>query len=207
MRHINISRAISLAALAAGLATSAFGQQSPYESYQEQPALHKQDALAYFGFDLDFTKKSANPNIDYPTFPNPRNTANIVRYKPYSLVAASGSGACFEIFSNTAPAGSDLLLSVQNAANQWVFLADDNAGNGQFWARVYVTNGQGVTLRISEYVTRLANGQLNTLNQANIGVVKVNADPGGAVTATSCHLSGKPFWQFNANSGNPYNPS
>jgi hypothetical protein len=207
MRHINISSAISLAALAAGLGTSAFGQVAPYQSYQEQPAPNKQNPQAYFGFALDFSKKSANPNIDYPSFPNPRNTVQNVRYMPYSLVAGSGSGACFEISSNSAPAGSDLLLSVQNAANNWVFLADDNAGNGQFWARIYVPNGHGVTVRISEYLTWISEGQQNTVNQANIGVVKVNADPGSAVTASSCRVSGKPFWQPTLNSGNPYNPS
>jgi hypothetical protein len=207
MRHINISRAISLAALAAGLGTSAFGQVAPYESYQEQPAPNKQNPQAYFGFDLDFSKKSANPNIDYPSFSNPRNPVQNVRYMPYSLVAGSGSGACFEISSNSAPAGSDLLLSVQNAAGNWVWLADDNAGNGQFFARIYVPNGSGAMVRISEYVTWISEGQQNTVNQANIGVVKVNADPGSAVTASSCRLSGKPFWQSNLNSGNPYNPS
>ena len=207
MRHINISRAISLAALAAGLGTSAFGQVAPYESYQEQPAPNKQNPQAYFGFDLDFSKKSANPNIDYPSFPNPRNPVQNVRYMPYSLVSSVGSGACFEIFSNSAPAGSDLLLSVQNAAGNWVWLADDDAGNGQFWARIFVPANSGQTVRISEYVTWISEGQQNTLNQANIGVVKVNADPGSAVTASSCRVSGRPFWQSGLNSGNPYNPS
>jgi len=203
---MNIGSAIGLAALVAGMATTAFGQVAPYRSYQEQPAPNKQNAIAYFGYDLDFSKTSANPNNNYPFFPNPRNPVQNVKYMPQIFTAATGSGACFEIASTSTPAGSDLLLSVQNAAGNWVWLADDNAGAGQFRARMYIPAQAQYSVRISEYVTWVSEGQQNTLNQANIGGIKVNADPGSAITASSCRIAGMPFWQPNLNGGNPYNP-
>lgn len=207
MRHMNIGKAISLAALAAGFGTSAFGQVLPYESYQEQPAPTKQSAMAYFGYDLDFTKTSVNPNNNYQFFQNPRNPVQNVKYQPQIFTAAVGSGACFEISSGSAPAGSDLLLSVQNTAGNWVWLADDNAGGGQFRARLYIPAQAQYSVRISEYQTWVSEGQQNTLNQANISMIKVNADPGSTISASSCRQTGVPFWQPNLNSGNPYNPS
>lgn len=200
MYSINFTRAIGLSALAVGLATSAFGQVSPNSFYQEQAAPNKQNAMAYFTYDLDFTKTSVNPAINYFTAPNPRSPANIVKFRPHTFVAAIGPGACFEI-SSSGPAGSDLILSVENQAGNFVWVADDNAGGGQFRARLYMNGSAQYTVRISEYFSP------NNNNQNAINIIKVNADPGAAITAASCRVNGMPFWQYNLNAGNPYNPS
>jgi hypothetical protein len=182
------------------MATSAFAQVAPNSFYQEQPAPAKQSAMAYFSYDLDFTKTSINPAINYYTAPNPRAPGNIVKFRPHTFVAAIGAGACFEI-SSSGPAGSDLILSVANQAGNYVWVADDNAGGGQFRARMYLPASAQYTVRISEYFSP------NNNNQNAIGIIKVNADPGSAITASSCRTAGMPYWQPNLNAGNPYNPS
>jgi hypothetical protein len=200
MRHVNIRRAVSQSILAAGLATSAFAQIAPFHAYTEQPAPNKGETVNALQFDLDFTKTSLNPAINYPTFPNPKFPQRIVKYEPYSFTASLTPGGCFEMAS-VGPTGSDLLLSVQNQGGYWVWLADDNGGNGQFKARLYIKSGAKYTVRISQSTTP------NNNDQNGILVRKINADPGSAITASSCRVPGVPFWQPDLNLGNPYNPS
>jgi hypothetical protein len=200
MYSINFKRAISLSALAVGLATSAFGQIAPVLSYMDEPVTAKGQTYLTLRPDLDFTKTSANPAADFPTFPNPRNPGNIVKYYTLNLVAAQFPGGCFEIAS-FGPAGSDVILSVQNQAGTWKWLADDNSGGGQFRARIYLPDNASYLARISEYSSP------NNNNTNSIDFMKVNRDGGSAITATSCRATGMPFWQPNLNSGNPFNPS
>jgi hypothetical protein len=203
MLHADIRIALGLSALAVGLATSAFGQVAPpgpYQFYSENPAPNKGNLAGGQQYDLDFTKKSLDPAIDYPTFPNPKAPQNIVKYQDHFFAANVGLGACFEIASS-GPAGSDLVVSAQNQAGTHVWLADDNNGNGQFRLRFFIKAGAQYHVRVHEYSSP------NNNNRDGIIVRKFNLDPGAAITATSCRAAGVPYWQFDLNGGNPYNPS
>jgi hypothetical protein len=199
MLHMNFRKAISLSALAAGLATSAFAQTAPFQFYLEQPAPNPGNLAGVQEYDLDFTKTSLNPAINYPTFPNPKFPQNIVRYQPHNFTASVGLGACFEI-SSSGPVGSDLIVSVQNQAGTWVWLADENAGNHQFRARFFIRAGLPRALRVSESKSP------NPNNQNRITVRKLNQTPGTAITATSCRVAGLPYWQLDVNGGYPILP-
>lgn len=200
MFRMNFTNAVGISVLAAGLAASAFGQAGPYKFTAEYLGLNKGDLLAGLQYDLDFTKTSVNPALNYPTFTNPRDARFTVKFHPHFFSTQVGPGSCYEIQSS-GPAGSDLLLSVQNAAGAFVWLADDNNGGGQFRARLYVRPGAQTITRISEFTSP------NNLNQNGIIVRKFNLDPGIAITPTSCRAAGVPFWQIDVNGGNPLNPS
>jgi hypothetical protein len=200
MLPMNIRKAVSLSALTAGLVTSAFGQAGPFNFFQEQLAPIKGNLMHAFQYDLDFTKVSINPAINYATFPNPNAPQFIVKFSPQFFASNIAPGACYEIQSS-GPVGSDLLLSVLNQAGNWVWLADDNDGNGQFRARLFIKSGAQQNVRISEYASP------NNNNQNGIVVRKFFLDPGSVITATSCRAVGVPFWQMDLNLGNPFNPS
>jgi hypothetical protein len=200
MRHLNIRRAVSLSVLAAGLAASAFGQAGPYKLYSESLAPNKGDMANGLQYDLDFTKTSLNPALNYPTFPNPKAPQNIVKFHPHFFFINIAPGACFEIQSS-GPVGSDILISGRNQAGNYVWLADNNDGNGQFRVRIFIKSGAQNHVRIHEAKSP------NNNNQNGIVVRKLNRDPGAAITATSCRAVGVPFWQSDLNFGNPYNPS
>jgi hypothetical protein len=199
MRSINIIRAVSLAVLAAGWAASASAQGGPFNTFSEYVAPNKGNLVHAFMYDLDFTKTSVNPAINYATFPNPKAPQFIVKFSPQFFSTQVAPGSCYEIQSS-GPVGSDLILSVLNQAGNWVWLADDNDGNRQFRARVYIKSGAQYNVRISEYSP-------NNNDQNGIAVRKFNLDPGDVITATSCRSAGVPFWQPDLNGGNPYNPS
>lgn len=194
MQYGNIMKLVGLATLAIGFATSAHAY--PYQFYQEETAVNYGDESLFWHFGLDFTATSANPANNFLTFTNPRSTLT-VKYHPLSIVSLGG---CYEIHT-TGASGSDPIISVQNQAGTWTWLADDNGGNGQFWARVYLKPSGSNELRISQY----SNG--NTNDQLEVYVRKVKADPDSVITAHSCRLSGTPFWQYDQNSGNPYSRS
>lgn len=200
MHFKKIGKAIRLATLAAGLATTAFAQVGPYNFFSENPAPNKGDVMQGIQYDLDFTKISINPAINYSTFPNPKAPQNIVKFSPQFFFSNIAPGACYEI-NSAGPAGSDLILSVMNQAGNWVWLADDNAGGGQFRARLFIKPGAQQVIRISEYASP------NNNNQNGIIIRKLNLDPGAAITAISCRQAGTPFWQRDLNLGNPFNPS
>lgn len=196
---MHIGKYLKVAGLSAmasfGLSVSAFGQ--PYQHYQEKSAPNTGDMSVFHHYFLDFTTSSANPAYNWPTFTNPRNNSSVVRYAPHRITAAVSPGGCFEI-SSSAPMGSDILLSVQNNAGTWKFIADDNAGLGQFLARVYVKPSAQYEFRISEYSPG------NNSNQPNIYVKKLKLNPGSSINSSSCRVSGIPYWQHDLNSGNPY---
>jgi hypothetical protein len=190
-----------LAALTIGLVSTVSAQTVPHEFYHEKSLpISDQGDIFIHTYSLDFTKTSLNPSLNYETFPNPRNTSSIVKFFPHRLVAAASPGACFEITSE-GPAGADPIISVQNHAGVWAWLADDNQGGGQFRARIYIKPVGQYEFRISQYTPGNNNDQLG------IRVRKIKANSGSAINATSCRLSGVPFWQNDLNSGNPYNPS
>jgi hypothetical protein len=200
MHPSKIMKAVGLSVLAAGLASTAFGQAGPYQLFSEAPAPNKGDMSAGLQYDLDFTKKSFNPALDYPTFPNPKAPQNIVKFKPHFFFENQAPGACFEIQS-TGPVGSDLVVSAMNQAGTYVWLADDNAGNRQFRLRFFIKSGAQYHLRVHEYVSP------NNNDQNGMVLRKLNLDPGAAITATSCRAAGVPYWQIDLNGGNPFNPS
>lgn len=199
MSFRNMRNAVGVSVLAAGMAASAFGQFTPIEFYREQAAPNKGDMAMHHNYNLDFTTNSANPAFNYFTFPNPKAPGFIVKYQSHTFVSAFAPGACFEIVSS-GPNGADVILSVFNQAGAWTWLADDNAGNRQFRARIFLPGFAQYAVRISEYSPN------NPNNQTHINVRKYNLDGGAAITATSCRLNGVPFWQPNLNGGNPYNP-
>jgi hypothetical protein len=200
MLHVDFKKAIGLSALAVGLATSAFGQTGPYQFFSQYLAPNKGDLVSFQQYDLDFTKKSLDPALDYPTFPNPRAPQNIVKFQPHFFAVNFGFGSCFEIIS-TGPAGSDLAVSALNQSANYVWLADDNYGGGQFRLRFFIKAGPQFHVRVHEYASP------NNNNRSNIIVRQLNLDPGAAITATSCRAAGLPYWQYDLNAGNPYNPS
>ena len=199
MSHVDLRRAVSLWVLAAGLGTSAFAQSQPFEFFHEELAPNKGDVHWYYQYDLDFTKTSANPALNYPTFPNPKAPGSIVKFQTHSFMPGIGTGSCVEIES-FGPLASDLVLSVTNQAGTWKALADDNvAGTHHFKARLFLKFAVSYTVRIHEYSS-------NPNNQNTISVKKINLNPGSAINATSCRVAGLPFWQSDLNLGNPYNP-
>jgi len=193
-------RAVGLSVLAAGLATTAFAQGGPFNTFSEYSAPNKGDLVHAFMYDLDFTKTSVNPAINYATFPNPKAPQFTVKFSPQFFSTLIAPGSCYEI-QTSGPVGSDLLLSVMNQAGTWVWLADDNDGNRQFRARMFIRSGAQYNVRISEYTSP------NNNDQNGVAVRKFNLDPGAAITATSCRAAGVPYWQPDLNGGNPYNPS
>ncbi len=195
MHYGNIIKVVGLATLAMGFATSAHAQNSPYQFYQEETAVAWQSESLYWTFDVDFTKTSANPLYNFTTFTNPRTGGTVNSY-PLKIVSLGG---CYEI-RTTGATGSDVLLSVQNYNNVWTWLADDNGGNGQFFARVYIKPPAQYDLRISEYTNGNANDQITVIMR------KVKANPGSTINSSSCRLLNQPYWQMDLNSGNPYNP-
>lgn len=194
MHYRNIMKAVGFAALAAGFATNAHA--NPFQFYQEETAVNYGDEALYWSFDLDFTATSANPANNFFTFTNPRS-GGTAKYYGLSIVSLGG---CYDIHT-TGASGSDPIISVQNQAGTWNWLADDNGGNGQFWARVYLKPSGANELRISEYSS-------NSNNQLQVYVKKIKADPDSIINgAQSCRQSGMPFWQYDLKSGDPYNPS
>jgi len=196
MHYGNIMKVVGAATLALGFATSAHAQSSPGQFYQEEVATTYQSEALFWFFDVDFTKTSANPIDNFQTFPNPRS-GGTVNYYPLRIVSLGG---CYDIHT-TGASGSDPIISVQNQAGTWTWLADDNAGSAQFWVRVYLKPAGTNELRISAY----SNGNSN--DQIQVYVKKVKADPGSTINSQSCRQSSMPYWQSDLNSGNPYNPS
>ena len=92
------------------------------------------------------------------------------------------------------------MVSVQNFAGNWTWLADDLSGGPQFFARFYIKPAAQNDVRISQYT----NGNPN--DQITVYVRKVKANPGATINASSCRLLNRPYWQMDLNSGNPYNP-
>lgn len=194
MKYGNIMQLVGAATLALGFATSAHAE---YLFYQEETAVNYGDESIFWFFDLDLTKTSANSAYNFPTFTNPRS-GSTVKYYPLNLVSLGG---CYDIHT-TGASGSDPIISVQNQAGTWTWLADDNAGSAQFWVRVYIKPSAINELRISEYT----NGNNN--DQLQVDIKRVKADPGSTINgAQSCRQSGMPYWQYDLNSGNPYDPS
>jgi hypothetical protein len=199
MRLGNIAKMVGFAVMTAGFATTAFAQSSPYIYHEEDPAPNVGNISLFQHFAVDFTANSANSAYNMPTFPNPKATSLIVRYFPYSIVAAVSPGGCYEITSSGA-SGSDPLLSVQNNAGTWKALSDDNGGNLQITARVYVKPSARYEFRISEY----ASGNSN--NQIQVYVKKLNLSAysgSGTPPSSSCYIQGVPYWQSDLLSGNP----
>lgn len=144
---------------------------------------------------MDFTKTSANPVYNFQTFTNTQS-GGTVNYYPLKIIILGG---CYEIHT-TGAAGSDPIISVQNQAGTWTWLADDPGGAPQFYVRVYLNPPSQNEMRISAY----RNG--NAKDQITVAVRKVKANPGSTINSSSCRLLNKPYWQADLNSGNPYNP-
>ena len=194
MHYGNFMKVIGLAALVAGFATTAHAY--PYQFYQEETAVNYGDEALFWHFGLDFTATSSNSGENFQTFTNPRS-GGTVKYYPLSIVSLGG---CYEIHT-TGFSGSDPIVSVQNQSGTWNWLADDNAGSAQFWIRAYIKPSAQNEFRISEYSS-------NSNNQLQVYVKKIKADPGETINgAQSCRQSGMPYWQYDLNSGNPYDRS
>lgn len=161
-------------------------------SYQYNQAPGWGDMFFYHNFDIDFSKSSsAFPSRNFPTWTAP-NGHSVEYFSFYP----KGSPGCFEITSELT-SGVDPILYIQNASGTWVTFADDNAGNAQFRARVYMYSHEDRNLRISPYYNS------DTNIQVFLTVKSIKANPGSTINSQSCRQSGMPYQEQNLNGGNP----